>query len=177
MESCATCAEDCSIGETCNGEDDDCDGVVDEEYAAACAIYFLDGDADSFGVTDQVQCLCAPAGQYSATLGTDCNDADNTINPGAVEKCNGKDDNCDGEVDGYGVCAVVVDGMDADWTVPAPLGVNVGRLGSSEAYRGEYVWSDRTGDERTQLNSMSPDLLTWHLPDVKHATVGRRSGS
>lgn len=35
---------------------------------------------------------------YFAT-GGDCNDSDPSINPGAIETCNGKDDNCNGSVD------------------------------------------------------------------------------
>jgi hypothetical protein len=31
--------------------------------------------------------------------GPDCNDADPAVNPGAVEACNGADDDCDGQVD------------------------------------------------------------------------------
>jgi hypothetical protein len=67
--------------ETCNFEDDDCDGEIDEDF---------DLDKDGFTV-------CGEFGK------TDCNDdptkggAD--IHPGAPETCNGIDDNCDGRVD------------------------------------------------------------------------------
>ncbi len=41
----------------------------------------LDGDADGYDATE------------------DCDDADGAVNPGAAEVCNGKDDDCDGDVD------------------------------------------------------------------------------
>ncbi len=47
---------------------------------------------------------------YLGSPGDDCDDGDAFVNPGATEVCNGRDDNCDGEVDeGFGVgspCAV-----------------------------------------------------------------------
>ncbi len=67
--------------ETCgNGVDEDCDGQVDE--GCACA------DADLDGFT-------------SATCGgTDCDDTNAAIHPGAAEVCgNGVDEDCDGQID------------------------------------------------------------------------------
>ncbi len=65
--------------EVCNGRDDDCDGLVDE-----------DNDRDRDGFTS--------CGTGSART-TDCDDGDPEVYPGAPERCNGVDDDCDGETD------------------------------------------------------------------------------
>jgi len=91
---------------TCTGEvkpvteicgdriDNNCNGSVDEGCApppSPC----VDADADGyFGIT----AICV--------TGNDCNDSDPAVNPGAVEVCNGIDDNCDGQVDEGGVCGL-----------------------------------------------------------------------
>jgi len=85
--------------EACNNKDDDCDGTVDEENASGCITYFKDVDDDNFGVTGDTKCLCKPAGHYTATKGKDCADNDFTVNPDATEACNGKDDDCDNQID------------------------------------------------------------------------------
>ncbi len=70
--------------EICNGEDDNCDGRIDEGF---------DKDEDHY-----------------TTCRGDCNDHDPGIHPDAVERCNDKDDNCNGLVDdGFnigGMCTV-----------------------------------------------------------------------
>jgi len=87
--------------ELCNGVDDNCNNQVDEG-APACSNFFLDNDADGYGVTSDKKCLCAPQGKYTANVGGDCADSDPLVNPVAAEKCNGKDDNCNGQSDEAG---------------------------------------------------------------------------
>ena len=84
--------------EFCNDIDDDCDDVTDED-GTGCTVYYLDADGDNFGVTNDIQCLCAPAGDYTATQGGDCNDSTQAVNPSQSEECNGVDDNCSGQTD------------------------------------------------------------------------------
>jgi hypothetical protein len=100
--------------EICNGIDDDCDGLTDEENATGCTIFYFDQDRDSFGVTSNSKCLCAATGSYTATVGGDCNDSDAAIHPGATEICNGVDDNCDGITDGEGSAGCTSYYVDAD---------------------------------------------------------------
>jgi len=68
--------------EVCNGIDDDCDKLVDEENAAGCAVYYRDGDDDSYGVTNDSKCLCTPEDDYSTAQDGDCNDANANEHPG-----------------------------------------------------------------------------------------------
>ena len=103
-------------GELCNGVDDDCDGAVDEEGAGGCTTYFKDADGDGYGVTTSKKCLCQAADPYDSSLPGDCADGDAAVYPTAVEKCNGKDDNCEGTVDEAGAqgCTVYFRDQDGD---------------------------------------------------------------
>ncbi len=67
--------------ERCDGLDQDCDGLVDEDF---------DVDADGYYAANG----CA--------TGDDCDDADPTISPSAVEVCDGVDNDCDDEIDRSG---------------------------------------------------------------------------
>ena len=100
--------------ELCNGKDDDCDGLVDEEAAGTCVDYLKDNDFDGFGVTGDTKCLCGAKAPYSADKGGDCADDNPLVNPGAQEKCNGKDDNCDGVADEPGAQGCTTFMKDAD---------------------------------------------------------------
>ncbi|NOY93083.1 MAG: VWA domain-containing protein, partial [Deltaproteobacteria bacterium] len=90
--------------ESCNGLDDNCNGLVDEGFPLFC-----DRPAGH-----PAQDLCADPGE-SVCDGVDdnCNglvdegllNACGACGPAPVEVCNGVDDNCDGVIDEGGVCA------------------------------------------------------------------------
>jgi len=85
--------------EQCNGIDDDCDDMIDEEGAKGCEIYYMDLDQDGFGVDGQKKCLCGPHELHTAQEVGDCKPLDDTVYPGVVEVCDEVDNNCDGEID------------------------------------------------------------------------------
>ena len=77
--------------ETCNGIDDDCDGLLDPEDAFLCTTYYRDHDEDGFGQLSDHRCLCSPVDEYTATGGGDCNDDDPTVfpdKPCGIASCN-----------------------------------------------------------------------------------------
>jgi len=82
-----------------NDKDDDCDGSVDEGYD----IYYRDSDGDGYGNPSISKELTSQSSGYVAD-NTDCDDTDSSVNPGAAEIFNDKDDDCDGSVDeGYDI--------------------------------------------------------------------------
>ena len=85
--------------EACNGVDDNCDGLVDGKDSLGCTLFYLDVDGDGYGVTAQAKCLCQPEDLYTAADPGDCLPLDTTGFPGSMEKCDGKDNDCDAAVD------------------------------------------------------------------------------
>ncbi len=79
--------------ETCNGLDDNCDGNVDEGFAA---VVYADTDGDGYG--DPGTGACGARDGYVSD-DTDCDDTNAAINTSASEVCDGVDNNCDGTVD------------------------------------------------------------------------------
>jgi outer membrane protein assembly factor BamB len=83
-----------SATETCNGVDDNCNGQIDEGVTTT---FYQDNDGDGYGNSSMAQSCSAPPGYVAQ--GGDCNDANNAVNPGATEVCDGADNNCNGFID------------------------------------------------------------------------------
>ena len=84
--------------ESCDGADNDCDGSVDEADAIDPSTWYEDADGDSYGnVASSTDACTAPFGYVSDA--TDCDDGAAATYPGATERCNGVDDDCDDTVD------------------------------------------------------------------------------
>ncbi|MFZ1824013.1 MAG: MopE-related protein [Chitinophagales bacterium] len=80
----------------CNGIDDNCNGEIDED--AFFTMYFEDADGDGYGNILINTFSCEPVAGYVSDS-TDCDDNNNLIHPGALDLCNGIDENCNGELD------------------------------------------------------------------------------
>ncbi len=71
--------------EACNGKDDDCDGVTDDQDASGCTNFWFDGDGDGYAAKGAAtQCLCVAAGSYTAKAAEpqDCADTFAKVFPG-----------------------------------------------------------------------------------------------
>jgi hypothetical protein len=95
--------------ETCNGLDDDCDKIVDNENADGCRPFLYDNDGDGWASqanAGTTKCLCAPDYDSKFTAEPhaewDCDDTRPDVFPGAKEYCDGLDNDCDGVTDPEG---------------------------------------------------------------------------
>jgi len=105
--------------ELCDGQDNDCDRLVDEDLTVS--IWYPDADADGYGTEAGAVEECAAPEGYSSMPG-DCDDTDPAFRPDAAEDdCTDPNDyNCDGSVgyvdadgDGWVAC------LDCDDAEPA----------------------------------------------------------
>ncbi len=96
--------------EVCNGIDDDCDSVIDDNVITQN--YYNDMDGDGFGA-GLIGNFCSPPSNSSLT-NDDCNDNNAAVRPGATEVCNGIDDDCNGSIDDNVVTQNYYNDVDGD---------------------------------------------------------------
>jgi hypothetical protein len=159
--------------EVCDGVDNDCDALVDEEDEDfdidSLLDWYLDQDGDGYGQAGAVVSACAqPAG--ASADNTDCDDGDDTVNPGATEVPGDCIDNdCDG-VHGDTDCGsrlYAVRETDGVLRSLDPISLaftDIGPLGVGFAY-GELAWDPTTStmymiDGRAGTSLYTVDLNT-----------------
>jgi hypothetical protein len=85
------------------GVDEDCDGFVNDDdpqgAAGGISVHF-DNDGDGYGDQDDPgEEFCMAPDDERVANNADCDDANRSIYPSAIEACNGVDDDCDGDID------------------------------------------------------------------------------
>lgn len=87
--------------ELCDGVDNDCDGVTDEDSATDAVTVFRDYDGDGFGNPHVTARQCGEDSQYVLN-DADCDDSNPDIHPDGQEVCDPEgrvDEDCDGLID------------------------------------------------------------------------------
>ena len=77
--------------------DDNCDESTNALDAIDCEDFYLDADADGYGLAADSVCVCEAWESYTTQVTNDCDDTEASVSPAAEEICNnGIDDDCDG---------------------------------------------------------------------------------
>ena len=82
--------------EICDLADQDCDGGIDEGLLEIPT--YIDADGDGFGLDASETLSCEGLPDRTA-VGGDCDDAAVAVYPGALETCDGQDEDCDSLID------------------------------------------------------------------------------
>lgn len=87
-------------GESTAGTGGETTAETGSEGSTGCTqeTWYLDADDDGYGLTNSTIQACSQPDGYAGEP-DDCDDADKQVNPGAPEKCDNEDNDCDGFVD------------------------------------------------------------------------------
>jgi len=171
------------IIETCNSQDDNCDGQIDEGLVCETYDYYCDSDEDgafSTTISGSTNSLETIPENCNLNPGQDCDDTNPNINPLAEEICNGKDENCNDLVDDMP--------PDEDYYPADPVtkGVGLCKPGTQICLGGNMVTvifptlphnevcdlqdndcDDETDEDTTQIISSGFDYIGLCQPEIK----------
>ncbi|MET0791517.1 MAG: choice-of-anchor V domain-containing protein [Polyangiaceae bacterium] len=86
-------------GDGTSGGDGEGRGFFSTAFGCAGSKYYRDYDGDGVGAESSGYTVACSMPQFCSLVAGDCNDNDPKIFAGATEVCDGKDNNCDGQVD------------------------------------------------------------------------------
>ncbi len=117
----------------------------------AAATYYADVDNDGYGAGAPIVSCVQPAG--TSTNNTDCNDNNAAVNPGAIDICNGIDDNCNGTIDENPLVATISPSGTVSYcrTAPVLLTANAGTGISYQWYRNNVPQAGATNSTYTTV--------------------------
>ena len=149
-----SCAQDpnriAPTAEICNGQDDNCDGDIDESFGL--------GDVCTTGVG-----ACAVVGAYQCDSegGVVCSAV--ALSPG-TEICNGIDDDCDGEIDEGDVCNEKCSSSNASQALHDGLGSKI---------ESQFKWYSRVINKRLSKKNRSSMRDMASLMNQYHMDIWR----
>lgn len=199
-----------TASERCDGRDDNCNNTPDEGLGlgescppeGACTgqraceadggvrceprtfptLQYVDDDRDRFGKADAGGMICGTPAGFATEVG-DCDDGNPFTHPNARELCDQRDNNCDGNPEGAGVCP----GDGGQWSA-ATVGTTSTFWASVSVWGDGGVWLAGPGDRRAvkRPEQTSLTLLTsnctgdwnavWAHPETGQAYLASAGG-
>ena len=150
--------------ELCDGADNDCDGDIDEDLGQDI---YRDSDGDGFGDPDDSDILCEGVLSGWVSNGLDCADDDPASFPGAPERCDGGDNDCDGVID-EGVALDFYTDADGDGY---GTGDSLGQFCPSSAPEGSVRAAGDCDDSRADVSPGRDELCADALDNNCDGTV------
>ena len=121
--------------ELCDGEDNDCDGIVDNDAIDLGPIHW-DGDGDGYG--DPLVSIEACSAPGYVADDTDCDDSSSLIHPGAEDYCgDGVDADCSGDPDDDEGCTDIE--PDEALAMVSCMGMGIAGPGADSMVNGEHI--------------------------------------
>ena len=154
--------------EVCDTVDNDCDALVDDaddtlDPTIGGTLFYSDADGDGFGDPESGSLFCVQPPDL-VDAGTDCNDGDGTVYPGATELCDDQLNDCDGSFDEAGLATWTEDGQ-----TPADYTTNLTGTSGSEA----LVELRDSGELRICAGTWYANIVVLDGADVTIEGAGR----